>query len=283
MLLAVRLIVALLAAAPAASGQEWRCFPDAPVHAAAADAHCGNANAHANETTVTLELGNWDTHQLLTLSLKILLEEQLGVTAALHGTSGGPDVYLRTGTGLVDINMEVWPLGKEAMQEEWLCSATQQRGCALQDDVGYLGMSGVYVTARNESLLSHALDYWQSYTTAGDLLGMLPPADLAKANTTRCTEPHCSSDGRFHTSSCGGDGRGTGTTGNATGAPGCRLYLGGDPAWDAGIFEEAVDSLGFPLVATCVGPALGVWQRGRGRASAALGFAQPASPGGVPC
>jgi len=222
--------------------------------------------------TVTLEVANWDTHELLTLSLKFLLEEQLGVTAALVGTSGGPAVYSRAGKGMVDINMEVWPLGKEAMQEKWLCSATKQRDCVVQDDVGYLGMSGVYVTARNESLLSHALDYWQSYTPAatGGLLGMLPPADFIRANATPCTEPHCSSDGRFYTSSCGGGSRGTGARlGNVTG---CRLYLGGDPAWDAGIFEEAVDSFGSPLVATCVGfGALCAC------ASAALGFPQPTS------
>lgn len=62
-----------------------------------------------------------------------------------------------------------------------------------------------------------------------------------------------------------------GSTGNLTTATsaGCRLYVGADPSWDSGIFEEAIDQLNYPLVATYIGAKLDDWVAKRDEAFAA--------------
>ena len=235
--------------------------------------------------TITLEEDNWDTHRLLTRALRFvrpapppapalapaaarlrltagwiralqLLEEKLGLAAQvdIHPSVGGPGVYARTGSGLADVNLEVWPKGKEAEARTWMCSSARTSNCTKTANLGATGTSGIFAAAHDRSLLDEAdYDYWRSYRTDGPsastVLDMIPPANFRQDVASVCTEDFCSSDGRFYPAACGGDGQGGGTAGTlATAASaGCRLYLGGDPAWDSGIFEEALDGLGYSL------------------------------------
>lgn len=127
-----------------------------------------------------------------------LLEELLGIDVEIHYSNGGMEVYSRTGSGLTDVNMEVWALGKETQYNEWMCSPTRTKECVTQGEIGYTGKTGIYATARNESFLSssYALDYWQSYSVGSDVLDMVPPASFLQSNASECDEAHCSPDGR---------------------------------------------------------------------------------------
>ena len=178
----------------------------------------------------------------------------------IHPSVGGPGVYVRTGSGLADVNLEVWPTGKEEEASAWLCSSARTSNCTAQPTLGATGTSGIFAaSALDRSLLDDA-DYWRSYRTDGpsgsEVLDMIPPANFLanRGDASDCTDDFCSSDGRFYPAACGGDGQGGGTAGTLTTAAsaGCRLYLGGNPAWDNAIFEEALDGLGYSLAVSYV-------------------------------
>ena len=71
-----------------------------------------------------------------------------------------------------------------------------------------------------QALLAHAR-YCKELTGLSDA-SMLPDAPIMA-----CTREFCSADGRFYPSRCGGDGLGTGTSGDLTtaAANGCRVIF----------------------------------------------------------
>jgi ABC-type branched-subunit amino acid transport system substrate-binding protein/ABC-type proline/glycine betaine transport system substrate-binding protein len=255
MLLSLLLVHAAVASAASAPPPSPPCLP--PVNTTA-------ATLGLVQSSVVLEMDNWDTHKLITYAAKILLEERLGLRISLRHHAGGTEVYQRAGTGAVDANLEVWGVGKDDAAARWVCES--RATCAHQAEqwvtsrpLGFAGDVGVFLAYRNMSLLeTYLLDYWRAYRNP-KMARRIPPADFVQDASGRinCTSQFCASDGRFYARPCGGNGmgHGNGTAGNVTAAAerGCRLYIAMDPAWDTGVFEAAFDALNLPMVATYVG------------------------------
>ena len=216
---------------------------------------------------VVLEANNWETHSLVTHVAKILLEEGLGESVALQHHGGGA-VYERAAKAQIDANLEVWPNGKHAARQKWLCanavsdhsdcSSSAPGPCAVEQFHTAVGRSAQsYVASANYSqLLQAAPDFWRSYTSRDSAaIAALPPVNFSVPGLERelCTRPICSPDGRWYPSQCGGV-NGTGSVAAAIHLYGCRAYFSATPLWDEGVVEAAIEASGMLLVVVYLGP-----------------------------
>ena len=101
------LIISLSSASAAAALPLRQCLPVSGAVETLPQTLCPIPSG-AN-STVILEVNNWDTHAMVTYAFQILLQEKLGLDVELVPTSGGQEVYSRVALQVVDINLEIWP------------------------------------------------------------------------------------------------------------------------------------------------------------------------------
>eukprot|EP00732_Lithocolla_globosa_P001059 Lithocolla_globosa_v1_NODE_467_length_3967_cov_144.951687.p1 type:complete len:926 gc:universal NODE_467_length_3967_cov_144.951687:953-3730(+) len=110
---------------------------------------------------VTIVSTDWDTHFLTSWVAKILLEEVMGYQVLINDEfQGGAATFELMGTGGGDLNLELWPVGKEALYDTWI---TQQGSVSDIGNSGFLGRDGWFATTKMVYLFdTYYLDFWKA-------------------------------------------------------------------------------------------------------------------------
>ncbi|TMW68038.1 hypothetical protein Poli38472_007710 [Pythium oligandrum] len=200
--------------------------------------------------SVILELNEWTTHSLSTMTLAILAAEVYDYPVSLYSTEATLSTTERMSSapaGLctpTHVNLEVWP-GMEALLQVYANESS------VVGPIGYVAQSGLYTTidfvkdsfdyVKYSELLN--ADFWRSYTVLDKLIDSVSYADFASSayfptgnavctdNTMGC-QNYC-----FKSNAC--------KLREANGKN-CIVVIMMSPNWDPGYLQASMSNVGMP-------------------------------------
>lgn len=209
----------------------------------------------SNSRPITLEMSNWEAHQLQTSIVRILLEEILQYSTNVLFREDGTFRVPRVAQGCVDINVEVWGSTTTRKQQFVKYLETEE---IVADQLGTLGLEALYVTESEVMPPVHYNYLQDEHWCAAGGMAAFPPDGTTQLSDMLDASGNlvCAGDGPWPNSSCINgrfyppqclplDSNGA--------SPTCReLYLV-NPLWSAGWWEALVMNLGLNFTIAYLG------------------------------